>query len=191
MFSSICRITSRNTRSSFPVGSSNPSLSVASRELRGNLRCIPWIRKCPPPVCPEKLGILCSFHVDPVFLFHETDRILIDLRLGLRPSGITVIPVRQIFLPQGLRDLAATRIMDADKCNLFLFPPTERTAFSDALVVLSGVGTDNLRRLHLNPEMLLYECDCRKDGQVGIPLTATRPAYFADGTQRLRGHAMG
>lgn len=65
-------------------------------------------------------GILGFLHVNPVQFFHNADSILIDLRFCFRSCGIALKHIGSQVLSQGLGNLTAAGIMDADKCHLFL-----------------------------------------------------------------------
>ena len=64
----------------------------------------------------------------------------------------------------------------------------KRTAVPDALIVLRGMGTDDLRLLQLHAEVFFYEVDGFQDRQVRVPLAAARTADLADGAERLCRH---
>ena len=66
----------------------------------------------------------------------------------------------------------------------------ERTAFTDALVVLAGIIADDIRSVHFHTELLLGEVDGRENGQIGVALAAARATYIAYLTKRLCRHLM-
>ena len=66
----------------------------------------------------------------------------------------------------------------------------ERTAFTDALVILAGIIADDIRSVHFHTELLLGEVDGREDGQIGVALAAARSTDASYLTKRLCCHLM-
>ena len=64
----------------------------------------------------------------------------------------------------------------------------KRAPLADALVVAARIMADDMRFIHLNAEMLLYEIDGGKDGEVGVAFAAARSADVADRPERLCRH---
>ena len=80
--------------------------------------------------------------------------------------------------------------MDADKGHPGLGPAGRREGApaADALAVLTAVGADWDRPLHLHPQLLPDKVHRGQDGQKGVPLTAPGPTHFADAVQGPGGH---
>ena len=55
----------------------------------------------------------------------------------------------------------------------------ERTAFANALVILTGIIADDIRSVHFHAKFLLGEVDGRENGQIGVALAAARATYIA------------
>ena len=64
----------------------------------------------------------------------------------------------------------------------------ERTAFTNALVVLAGIIADDISSVHFHTELLLGEVDGREDGQIGVTLAAARATDVAYLAKRLCCH---
>ena len=64
-----------------------------------------------------------------MYLFHQTNGILVDLWLCFRTGGVAFEHIACQFLSQCFRNLAAAGIMDADKGDFF------QNSFSFALIL--------------------------------------------------------